>query len=88
VDYLLFTYPNCQKCEELKVYMAAETLPAQLFKLEDKDGRMKIREFREHIKRNDDGSVKLPTLILRDEGAVAAVLNSRQELEEWLKSRD
>lgn len=87
MDYLLFTYPNCSKCEDLKTFMAAEKLPAQVFKVEEKDGRLRIREFLGNVKRDDKGAIILPTLILRQEGAVSAVLNSRQELEEWLRSR-
>lgn len=87
MDYLLFTYPNCGKCEDLKAFLAAEKLPAQVFKVEEKDGRLKIREFLSNVKRDDKGAIILPTLVLREEGAVSAVLNSRQELEEWLRSR-
>ena len=88
MDFLLFTYPNCQKCEDLKAFMSAEKLPAQVFKVEEKDGRLRIREFLSSVKRDDKGAIILPTLILREEGAVSAVLNSRQELEEWLRSKD
>ncbi len=87
MDYLLFTYPNCSKCEDLKALLAAERLAPQVFPVEDKAGRLKIREFLGDIKRDDKGAIILPTLILREEGAVSAVLNSRQELEEWLRSR-
>jgi len=87
MDYLLFTYPNCEKCEDLKAFLAGRSLPVEIFKVEEKDGRSKIRDFLAHIRRDDKGAIILPTLILREEGAVAAVLNSRQELEEWLISR-
>jgi glutaredoxin len=87
MDYLLFTYPNCQKCEDLKAFMASAKLPAQVFKVEEKDGRLRIREFLSSVKRDIKGAIILPTLILREEGAVSAVLNSRQELEEWLRSK-
>ena len=87
MDYLLFTLPNCEKCDDIKAFIDAERLPAQIFKLEEKDGRLKIRDFLASVKRDDKGAIILPTLILREEGAVSAVLNSRQELEEWLKSR-
>jgi glutaredoxin len=87
MDYLLFTYPNCGKCEDLKAFLAARSLPAQVYRVEEKDGRLKIRDYLAHVKRDDKGAIILPTLILREAGAVAAVLNSRQELEEWLSSR-
>jgi glutaredoxin len=88
MDYLLFTYPNCGKCADLKAYMAEAELPAEVYKVEEKAGRLKIREFLDRVKRDDKGAIILPTLILREEGGtVAAVLNSRQELDEWLRSR-
>ena len=88
MDYLLFTYPNCQKCEDLKVYLREAAIEARVYKVEDKEGRMKIRDFLPSIKRDDKGSIILPTLILQENGAVAAVVNNRQELEAWLRSRD
>ena len=46
MDYLLFTYPNCQKCEDLKAALKdAASSPAEVFKVEEKEGRLKIREF-------------------------------------------
>jgi len=87
MEYLLFTYPNCQKCEDLKAYLRGTSLPAHEFKVEEKEGRLKIREFLSHIKRDDKGSIILPTLILRENGAVAAVVNTRQELEAWWRSK-
>jgi glutaredoxin len=87
MEYLLFTYPNCQKCEDLKAFLARASLPVQAYRAEDRSSHQKLREFRDHLKRDDKGAVILPTLILRENGAVTAVLNSRQELEKWLTSR-
>jgi glutaredoxin len=87
MDYILFTYPNCQKCEDLKAYLRERAIVAAMFKVEEKDGRMKIREFLPHVKRDDKGAIILPTLVLRDNGAVTAVVNTRQELEAWFDSR-
>lgn len=87
MEYLLFTYPNCRKCEDIKAYLRSTSLPASEYKVEEKEGRLKIREFLKHIKRDDKGSIILPTLILHENGNVAAVMNTRQELEEWLQSR-
>jgi len=87
MDYLLFTYPNCQKCEDLKAFLKTESIITYEYKVEQKEGRLKIREFLGHIKRDEKGSIILPTLILHDNGNVAAVMNNRQEVLEWLKSR-
>jgi len=87
MDYLLFTYPNCQKCADLKAYMKGAALSAREYKVEEKEGRLKIREFLAHIKRDEKGAIILPTLVLQESGAVAAVVNTRQELEDWLRSK-
>jgi glutaredoxin len=87
LNFLLFSYPNCRKCEELKAYLKETAIAAREYKVEEKDGRMKIREFLGHVKRDDKGSIILPTLVLQEDGAVAAVVNTRQELETWLQSR-
>jgi len=88
VDYLLFTYPNCQRCEELKKYLAETELEGQEYSLLLKGSKLKIREYLDSIKRDDKGAIIIPTLLLQDEGGVAAVVNNREELEEWLRSRD
>jgi glutaredoxin len=87
MDLLLFTYPNCQKCEDLKAYLRDADLATETYKVEEKEGRLKIREFLPVVKRDDKGAIILPTLVVREEGAVAAVVNNRQELEAWLHSR-
>jgi glutaredoxin len=88
MNYLLFTYPNCQKCEELKKYLAESELEGQEYNLILKESKLKIREYLASIKRDDKGAIIIPTLLLKDEGGVAAVVNKREELEEWLRSRD
>lgn len=88
MDYLLFTYPNCQRCEELKKYLAETELEGQEYSLLLKESKLKIREYLDSIKRDDKGAIIIPTLLLQDEGGVAAVVNNREELEEWLRSRD
>ncbi len=87
MDYLLFTYPNCQKCEDMKAFLKGASIAAREYKLEQKEGRLKIREFLGHIKRDEKGSIILPTLLLHDNGGVAAVMNTPREVQEWLKSR-
>ncbi len=88
MNYLLFTYPNCQRCEELKKYLAETELDGQEYNLALKESKLKIREYLASIKRDDKGAIIIPTLLLQDEGGVAAILNKREELEEWLRSRD
>ena len=53
-----------------------------------KESKLKIREFLDIIKRDDKGAIIIPTLLLQEEEGIAAVLNSRRELDKWLRSRD
>jgi glutaredoxin len=87
MDYLLFTYPDCQKCEETKAYLKTTSLVGQEFSLVQKEGKLKIREFLSLIKRDDKGGIPLPTLVLLEADRPTAVVNSAQELDQWLKSK-
>jgi glutaredoxin len=87
MDYLLFTYPNCNKCEAMKKMLAETGTPYQEFGLTSPPGKAKIREFLNVIKRDDTGAIILPTLVAHTQGIVRAVLNSAEELEAWSKSR-
>ncbi len=86
-DYLLFTYPSCKDCAELKKYLAESGLEAREYSLVQKESKLKIRDFLGIIKRDDKGAIIIPTLVIQDDTGVAAVVNSRKELEEWLRSR-
>ena len=85
MDYLLFTYPNCSQCEAVKGYLTESPLEGQEYSLALKESKMKIRDYLDVLKRDDRGGIIIPTLIFREEGEVLVVLNSREELEEWLK---
>ena len=87
MDHLLFTYPNCQKCEAMKAFLKAASIAVREYKVEQKEGRLKIREFLGHIKRDEKGSIILPTLLLKDDERVAAVMNTPREVQEWLRSK-
>jgi glutaredoxin len=88
MEYLLFTYPNCPKCEELKKYLGETTSEWGEYNLVQKESKLKIREFLGVLKRDSKGAIIIPTLVIRNEGGVKAVLNNRQELESWLKSKE
>jgi glutaredoxin len=87
MDYFLFTYPNCQKCEGLKKSLGEKGIAYGEFSLVQPPGKSKIREFIRHVKRDATGGIILPTLVLNDQGIVRAVLNSAEELDQWLKSK-
>lgn len=87
MDYLLFTYPNCSQCEALKGYLGKSSLEGQEYSLVLKESKMKIRDYLSVLKRDEKGGIVIPTLILQEEGEVLTILNSKEELEKWLKSR-
>jgi len=87
MDYLLFSYPNCGKCEALKKRLAEAGTPYQEFGLTQTQGKAKIREFINVIKRDEKGAIILPTLVLHTQGIVRAVLNSVEEFDEWSRSK-
>jgi len=88
MEYLLFTYPHCPQCEDLKEYLQQIPLSGQEYSLVLKESKMRIREFLKVLKRDSKGGIIIPTLIIKDEDQPPVVLNSRRELEEWWKSRD
>lgn len=87
MEYLLFTYPNCPKCEKVKAVLAANSVTYSELSLVQQAGKARIREFIRHLRRDDTGGVVIPTLIVHTQGVVRAVINTAEELEAWLKSK-
>ncbi len=87
MEYFLFTYPNCTKCEEIKSYLGEADLEGQECNLVLKESKLKIREFLGCLKRDDKGAIIIPTLVLQENGEVVTVLNNSKELEDWLRSK-
>jgi glutaredoxin len=87
MDLLLFSYPNCLKCEKLKRLLAERGTPYTEYGLTQPAGKAKIREFLNHIRRDEKGAIMLPTLVAHTQGIVRAVLTSAEEYDEWSKSR-
>lgn len=87
MEYFLFTYPNCSRCEALKEYLKKAPLEGHEYNLILKESKIKIREFLKDIKRDDKGGIIIPTLVVQNGEEMLAVLNNQQELEEWLRSR-
>jgi|GEM_PF-165759 len=92
MDYLLFTYPNCEKCEAFKAYLKGTLfegtpLEGEELSLVEKTGKMRIREYLGKIKRDEKGAIILPVFVLRDNGQVKGIFTDQAELDLWLKSR-
>ncbi|MEE8605789.1 MAG: glutaredoxin domain-containing protein [Candidatus Aminicenantaceae bacterium] len=87
MEYFLFTYPNCEKCEAIKKVLAETELEGAEYNLSQKENKLKIREFLQILKRDEKGGIILPTLVLQEAGEVLAILNTQEELGDWLKSK-
>jgi len=89
MDYILFTYPNCDKCDAFKTYLkqAPVELQGEELSLVEKAGKMRVREYLGQIKRDDKGAIVLPIFVLREGGQVSGIFNTQAELDGWLRSR-
>jgi len=87
MDYLLFTYPNCAKCEALKTKLAETGTAYAEYNLAQSQGKAKIREFINVIKRDEKGAIILPTLVAHTQGIVRVVLNTAEEFDGWSRSK-
>ena len=87
MEYLLFSFPNCAKCDVLKEGLNNSGMEGTEYNLTKKKSKLKIREYLKVIKRDDKGGIIIPTLILRDEDGIEPVLNSKEELQDWLRSK-
>jgi glutaredoxin len=87
MEYFLFTYPNCEKCQAIKKVLEEAELEGDEYNLSQKESKLKIREFLSILKRDEKGGIILPTLVLQDAGEVITILNTQEELRDWLKSR-
>ncbi len=88
MEYLLFSYPNCAKCDALKEGLNNSDIEGTEYNLTKKESKLKLREYLKVIKRDDKGGIIIPTLILQDEDGIEPVLNSKEELQDWLRSKD
>lgn len=87
MDYLLFTYPNCDKCDAFKDYLTGTSLGGEELSLVQKESKLRLREFLGSIKRDDKGAIIIPVFVLREDGKVLGIFNDQLELDSWLRSR-
>ncbi|MEW5902355.1 MAG: hypothetical protein AB1715_12895 [Acidobacteriota bacterium] len=87
MNYLLFTYPNCDKCDAFKGYLRGLPLEGEEMSLVQKEGKLRVREFLGRIKRDDKGTIILPLFVLREDDQVVGIFNDLRELQSWWKSR-
>ncbi|MGQ9471413.1 MAG: hypothetical protein ACUVR0_06960 [Candidatus Aminicenantales bacterium] len=87
MKYLLFTYPNCEKCAAFKAKLKEMPLEGTEIDLVRKEGKIRLREFLAHIRRDEKGAIILPVFLVLDENKVEASLTTPEELETWWRSK-
>jgi glutaredoxin len=87
MEYLLFSFPNCEECNKIKRSLVDKKVDFREFDLSRKESKLKIRDYLKVLRRDDKGGIIIPTLILQDNDEVAVVINTREELENWWRSK-
>ncbi|MBD3414315.1 MAG: hypothetical protein GF421_07795 [Candidatus Aminicenantes bacterium] len=86
MKYLIFTYPNCPKCDSLKRILQGTDLQGEEYNLSEKESKIKIRDYLNVIKRDDRGGIRIPVVLMIKDDETQNVINSPQELRDWLQS--
>ena len=72
--YKIFTFPDCDKCEQVKSHMKENGLKFEVVNLKSPEGNSEFRayykELKDKIERSDDGTIKLPVVIAIENGKV------------------
>lgn len=84
--YEIFTMPNCEACASIKEMLSLKKLQGREFDLSDSDGLKRVRsifrDYREQIRRNDDGSMPVPLVLLYDqENHLRNIVQKPEDLE-------
>lgn len=87
MDYILFTYPSCPKCESMKKALSEGGVEYTELSLTQTAGKAKVREFLPHVRRDASGGIILPLLIAHTQGIVRSVMNTAEEYETWSRSK-
>jgi len=82
--YKIFTFPHCEKCEQVKSYLKDKPIAGSIIDLKSPDGNKEFRKYysdksiKSQIKRMDDGTLKLPIVMFMDG---EQVVSTAQDLE-------
>jgi glutaredoxin len=67
MEYILYSYPNCPKCENVKKYLKEKGIKYEEINAGRGEGREKFRKFyyknKDRIQREKEGGVSLPIFI-------------------------
>ena len=83
MKYLLFSMPACPKCAAIKDYLQTKNIEGEENSLADPEGVVRLRkiypQIKERVKRNEDGSLPIPTILFLDDNN--NIVNIAHELE-------
>ena len=83
--YKIFTFPHCDKCEEVKEFLKDKPVKGHIIDLKTTEGNKEFRNhysdrsIKEQIKRMEDGTLKLPIVMFMSQGKVVSTAQSLDE---------
>lgn len=82
-SYKVFTFPNCDKCEQVKDYLKDKPFAGSIIDLKTPDGNKEFRKYyaslKNSIKREDDGTLKLPVVLFLNKDNVVSTAQGIEE---------
>jgi len=89
-SYKIFTFPNCDKCEQVKSFLKEKEFPGETIDLKTPEGNKEFRGYytnkmiRDKIKRLEDGTLKLPVVFFLKDKDVVSTAQSLEETKQIL----
>jgi glutaredoxin len=83
--YKIFTFPNCEKCKEVKDFLKDKDVLGEVIDLQSAEGSKLFRNFysdkklRESIERDHSGSLKLPIVLFMNQEQVVSAAQSLEQ---------
>ena len=89
-SYRIFTMPGCDKCADAKKYLGDMDMEGIIHDLASREGLEEFRSYYKNLKgklkRNEDGSLPVPTILFLDkEENVASIAHSVEQLKDILQ---
>jgi len=84
-SYKIFTFPHCDKCEEVKEFLSNGEIEGKTIDLKSPEGNKEFRQhytdksIRSNIKREEDGTLKLPIVMFMGNGCVVSTAQGIEE---------
>lgn len=89
-SYKLFTFPNCDTCEQVKSFLKEKEFPGEIIDLKTPEGNKQFRGYytnkaiKDNIKRMEDGTLKLPIVMFMKDKNIVSTVQSLEEAKQIL----